>query len=116
MTRLISAVPVLPVLDLRQALAFYTKLGFHTVMTRDDNAAIERDKVQIRLWACIDHHLSENSSCRLEVEGLDAFAKTLEGEGLVDPGTTAQPKPWGTREILVSDPSGNAIIFFERVR
>lgn len=62
------AVPVLPALDINQAIAFYEqRLGFTTLFKYDDYAGLSRGGIQIHLWLCDDRHIAENSGCRVNL-------------------------------------------------
>ena len=114
--RLLQGIPVLPSTDLEASLSFYeTKLGFRRHIDSDDYAGVERDGVQIHLWLCDDRSISERTSCRINMSGVDTLFALCRDRGAVDPDATIEEQPWGFREFSVRDPSGNVVIFAEEI-
>ena len=114
--RLILGIPVLPSLDLDASLAFYeTQLGFRRHIESDDYAGVERDGVQIHLWLCDDRNIAENTSCRINMTGIDTLYALCRDRDVVPPDAAIEEKPWGFREFSVVDPSGNLVIFAEEI-
>jgi hypothetical protein len=67
-----SGIPVLPALDLAKALEFYVEMmGFKMIIDLDDYAGVQRGAVQIHFWLTDDPQFPANSSCRIEVTGID---------------------------------------------
>ncbi|MBC8116073.1 MAG: VOC family protein [Candidatus Saccharimonas sp.] len=111
------AIPLLASLDIDRTLTFYAeKLGFDTqVFHVDDAAGVERDGVQIHFWKCDDRHIAENTSCRIEVEGIDTLYEELLPRGVVHPNGPLADQPWGFREFAVLDCDGNLITFVQEL-
>lgn len=129
---MVSAIPSLPVSDIERGVTFYRDtLGF-TVGYRDDEFAIvNRDDVEIHLWAATDEdwHTEDESSpvvsgaesfiagtasCRVGVEAVDELHAWLHPHGIIHPNAPLRDTEYGTREFTVLDPDHNAIAFFER--
>lgn len=111
------AIPLLASLDIDRTLTFYAeKLGFEMeVFHVDDAAGVERDGVQIHFWKCDDRHIAENTSCRIEVEGIDTLYEELLLRGVVHPNGPLADQPWGFREFAVLDCDGNLITFVQEL-
>lgn len=111
------AIPLLASLDIDRTLTFYAeKLGFDVeVFHVDDAAGVERDGVQIHFWKCDDRHIAENTSCRIDVEGIDSLYAELLSQGVVHPNGSLEDKPWGFREFAVLDGDGNLITFVQEL-
>jgi catechol 2,3-dioxygenase-like lactoylglutathione lyase family enzyme len=114
--RLLLTIPVLPVLSIEETLSFFeSKLGFRRHIDSDDYAGVELDGLQIHFWLCTDASLPGNSSCRLNVSGVDAFYVRFLAAGVVKESDAPEEKPWGFREFAVVDPSGNLVWFAEEI-
>ena len=114
--RLLLGIPVLPATDLEASLDFFeTKLGFRRHIESDDYAGVERDGIQIHLWLCGDRTVAENSSCRINMSGVDALYAQCRDLNVVHTKGELEEKPWGFREFSVVDPSGNVIVFAEEI-
>ena len=115
--RLSRAIPLLASLDIDRTLAFYAqRLGFTREVFRvEDAAGVERDGVQIHFWKCDDRRIAENTSCRMEVIGIDGLFAELLPQGVVHPNGPLENKPWGYREFAVLDCDGNLITFVEEI-
>ena len=111
------AIPLLASLDLDRTLTFYAeKLGFDVeIFHVDDAAGVERDGVQIHFWKCDDRHIAENTSCRIEVEGIDTLYEEVLPQGVVHPNGPLEDQPWGFREFAVLDCDGNLITFVQAI-
>ena len=131
---MLRAVPALPVSDMERSAAFYRdKLGF-TIAYRDGGfAKLQRDEVEVHLWAATDESwrgravsepiisgaesfIAGTASCRLGVEGVDELHRVIQPLGILHPNGQIEDMPWGTREFGITDPDNNLITFFERPR
>jgi DNA-binding transcriptional MerR regulator len=109
------AIPVLASLDLEATQRFYAeRLGFEPLFTYPDYAISARDGIQIHFWLTDDRRDPENTSCRIEVTGIDALYEEMTAAGVVHPNGPLTSQPWGTREFAVLDADGNLIKFSER--
>jgi DNA-binding transcriptional MerR regulator len=109
------AIPVLASLDLEATQRFYAeRLGFDPVATYPDYAVSARDGVQIHFWLTDDRRFAENTSCRIDVSGIDALYAELNGNGVVHANGQLTEQPWGIKEFSVLDADGNLIKFGER--
>ena len=115
-TTLERAIPVLASLDLEQTQQFYAdKLGFAPLFTYPDYAISGRDGVQIHFWLTDDRRYAENTSCRIDVVGVDALYAEMSATGVVHPNGHLKDQPWGMREFSVLDGDGNLIKFGQQV-
>lgn len=113
---LLSAIPVLPAIDLRASTLFYSsRFGFEVVYEEGGTAVLDRDSIRIVLWHCDDPEIPKQTSCRVIVRGIDALFAELESAGVVHPNGALEEKPWGFREFTALDACGNAIVFAEPV-
>ena len=111
---LLSAIPVLPTLDLAESLAFYReRLGFVVTFHYDDYAGLQRDGVQVHLWLCQDPELPKDTSCRFQVSGIDELYQAYHAQGVIHPNGALETKPWGFREFTALDGDGNGLVFAE---
>lgn len=113
-----SAIPVLPVLDIDRTLAFYQdKLDFKTIANYADQgcAIVERDGVQLHFWKTDNDRLPPQSSCRVNVTGIETLYAECERQGIIHPNGRLSEKPWGLKEFVVLDPCGNGIFFQESI-
>ena len=114
--KVLAAVPVLPVLDLAKAMAFYQeKLGFRALFTSEGYGGVIRDATEIHLWVTTDPKLASMTSCRLIVEGINALYAELEAKGVIHPQGPLEAKPWGTKEFVALDVDGNALRFAQEL-
>ena len=117
MVKLLKAVPVLPALNIKGTVSFYEhKLGFAVRHQEDEYGIIVRDDVEIHFWKCDDKNISENSSCRLTVEGVDEIYEQAKQANIVHPNAEIETKPWGMRELAIIDLNGNLVWFLEPVQ
>jgi len=112
---LTGAVPVLHTTDLSQATSFFGQLGFQVLHQDVEYAIVTRDSVKLHVWLCPDRTLAENSSCRLQVTGIEALYQEYQTKGLLASNAMVRDTPWGTRELVVFDPDRVLITFVERV-
>ena len=63
-------------------------------------------------------HISEHhgdscpgSALRIEVEDVDYWCRELNVKGYKNARPTIAEQPWGYREMVISDPAGNRLIF-----
>ena len=115
-TTLERAIPVLASLDLEQTQQFYAeKLGFAPLFAYPDYAISGRDDVQIHFWLTDDRRYAENTSCRIDVVGVDALYAEMSASGVVHPNGHLRDQPWGMREFSVLDGDGNLIKFGQQI-
>lgn len=114
MSRIASAVPVLPAQDLDATLEFYRRvLRFKAEFRQPTYAAVSRDGVQIHFWLCPDRAMAEASGCRLNVVGINALYAECRSHGVIHPNGELAVRPWGLREFAIVDCNGNLICFAE---
>ena len=111
MASILSTVPVLASLDIAQSRQFYEeRLGFACRLQVSDYLIMERDGCELHFWVADDRHIAEHTSCyvRGDTGALHAdFARR--GLPLAPPAV----RPWGMKELYVTDPHGNLLKFGE---
>ena len=110
-----SAVPVLPTTNISQATSFYGQPGFQVLHKGADNVIVKRDAVELHMWLCPDRSLAENSSCRIQVAGIEALYQEYLTNGLLTTKAAVRDKPWETKGFVVFDLDRVLITFVERV-
>lgn len=131
--KLIHAIPALPVTDISQRLPFYRDiLGFSLGYHDSEFAILQRDGVELHLWAATDESwrtrtdqmpvvygsesfIAGTASCRIAMTGVDELYAALQPRDVIHPNAHIANRPWGTREFGVIDPDNNLITFFERL-
>jgi catechol 2,3-dioxygenase-like lactoylglutathione lyase family enzyme len=108
-----GAVPVLPTTNISQAASFYGQLGFQVLHQEAEYAIVKRGVVELHVWLCPDRSLAENSSCRIQVTGIEALYREYQSKGLLASNAALRDTPWGTREFAVFDPDRVLITFVE---
>ena len=99
-----GAVPVLPTTNMSQATRFYGQLGFQVLHQEAEYAIVKRDGVELHVWLCQDPALAENSSCRIQVAGIEALYQEYQIKGLLASNAAVRHTHWGTKEFVVFDP------------
>ncbi|NNL64996.1 MAG: VOC family protein [Myxococcales bacterium] len=113
-SRIGFAIPVLPVLDIGEAVTFYReRLGFEVLFEYPAYAGFARDGVQLHVWCTEDPALPRSTSCRFQVSGIDALDAELGARDVIHPNGALAEKPWGFRELTVLDLCGNCLVFAE---
>lgn len=108
------AVPVLASLDLGATQQFYAeRLGFDRLFTYPDYAISGRDGIQLHFWLTDDRDIPQQTSCRIDVTGIDALYAEMQAAGVVHPNGPLREQPWGMKEFAVLDGDGNLIKFAE---
>lgn len=129
--RMLRAIPALPVRNMGQSVEYYRgKLGFTLVHKEAGFAILQRDEVEIHLWAATDESwrtrhdsapvisgaesfIAGTASCRVGIQDVDELYRTLEPLGILHPNGQLGETWYGTREFGVLDPDNNLITFFE---
>ena len=115
-----APVPILRMFDVAKARAFYIDyLGFAVLFEHRFEPSLPL-YMGIRRGAC-ELHLSEHhgdaspgAAIRIEVDDIDALHAELTAKSYNYARPGIEPKPWGTREIAVTDPFGNRLHFCAR--
>ena len=114
-----SPIPILRSFDEAKAKEFYVGfLGFNIDWEHrfEDNTPLY---MQISKEGCIihlsEHHgdSSPGASLRITTENLDHYHKELIDKRYKNARPGIQDMPWGTRDMAISDPFGNKLIFNE---
>jgi hypothetical protein len=109
------AIPLLPAPNVRDSVDFYGEcLGFEEAFVSDDYAGVRRGGVEIHLWQCDDRYIAENTSCRIEVDGIESLYAEYQTAGVIHPTGALELKSTGCREFSAVDDSGNMLVFAER--
>ena len=113
--------PVLRIFDEDKAREFYVEyLGFTVNWEHrfEENfplyMEVARDKCVLHLS---EHHgdCCPGGAVRIEVGDIDGFHKQLSESGYKYAKPGLEEMPWNAREVVVTDPFGNRLIFFEPV-
>jgi catechol 2,3-dioxygenase-like lactoylglutathione lyase family enzyme len=116
---LAGVTPILRVFDIDKANEFY--LGYLGFQIRWEHRfgddfplylEVGRDGCQLHLS---EHHgdATPGSAVRIPVEDIASFHEELRAKDYRFAKPGLEETPWGTREISVTDPFGNRLIFFE---
>ncbi len=130
--KMLRAIPVLPVKDMKRSLIFYCDiLGFSLGHHEKGFAALYINQVRfLHLWEASDEtwqtrnslepivsgaesFLAGTASCRIEVAGIDDAYQRMEPLGIVHPNAPLRDQWWGERDFGVVDPDNNVITFYE---
>lgn len=110
-------IPILRSFDEAKAREFYLEfLGFVVDWEHrfEENTPLymqlSKDNCVIHLS---EHHgdSSPGASLRISTRNLDAYQKELLGKSYKNARPGIQSMPWGTRDMAISDPFGNKLIF-----
>ena len=71
--------------------------------------------MELHVWLCPDRSLAENSSCHIQVTGIEALYQEYQTKGLLASNAAVRDTPWGMKEFVVFDPDRVLITFVERV-
>ncbi len=114
----ISATPVLASLDIARSVDFFcSRLGFTKLYAEQGSyGVITRGSVGLHFWACNEAHIAENTSCRVQVSGIEALYAQCQAHGIVHPNAPLADKPWGSREFAIVDPDRNLVTFSEHLQ
>jgi catechol 2,3-dioxygenase-like lactoylglutathione lyase family enzyme len=111
-TRFLRTHPVLPSLDLERTTHFYQEhLGFSPWKPRDDVVVLSRDQIELHFWSCEDENIPANTSCRIQVSGLEALFAHCQQAGLNC--SPLEGDPARMRVFGLGDPDGNLLWLFE---
>ncbi len=114
-----SPIPILRSFDAVKAKEFYVDfLGFNIDWEHrfEDNTPLY---IQLSKDDCIihlsEHHgdSSPGASLRITTNNLDTYHKELIDKKYMNARPGIQDTPWGTRDMAISDPFGNKLIFNE---
>jgi len=117
--KLQSPIPILRSFDEVKAKEFYVDfLGFNIDWPHrfEDNTPLY---MQLSNDGCIihlsEHHgdSSPGASLRITTNNLDFYQRELIGKQYKNAKPGIQDMPWGTRDMAISDPFGNKLIFNE---
>ncbi|MCP3742366.1 bleomycin resistance protein [Rossellomorea sp. BNER] len=130
--RMISAIPALPVRNIKHSIDFYCdKFGFTLGYHEEGFAVLLFNEVRlIHLWEASDESwqsrynskpiisgaesfIAGTASCRIEVEDIDELYRRIQPLGILHPNAQLRDQWWGVREFGITDPDNNLIEFFE---
>ncbi len=110
LTKFKVAAPVLPSLNFRETIDFYTKkLGFELVGQYPDYLIFDRDNVSLHFWSCDDPTLAKASGCYIYVEGIEVLYREFEKQGFVHPNGKLRQTDYGIMEFAALDVHGNLL-------
>ena len=116
-------IPLLRVLNMKQAIDFYTKIldfefKYSSVSEDDWGIDLINDKAEIKLTIAEGDQKS-GIAIYVEVDEVDNLFKKYLSRGLDTSSKKESPvhqgpltQSWGTREFYVNDPGGNTLRFF----
>jgi len=117
---LLAPTPIFRMFDEAKTREFYVRwLGFRVQFEHRYEPdmplymAIERGNCILHLS---EHHgdTTPGSAIRIEVSDVDELHRELSSRPYGFARPSVEPRPWGTREISLTDPSGNRLHFFSR--
>jgi hypothetical protein len=112
---LIKAIPVLPVISVRESVDFYTcKLGF-TGVNLGDHAILHYKNVQIRLQMATAKRPFHKGSCYFFTDDVECLYADFSAKELIYPKNQLAGKPRGVKEFTVQDNNGN-LLYFAQVK
>ena len=115
-----APIPMLRIFDEAKAREFYIDyLGFRVEWEHrfEDNFPVF---LQISSGACVinlsEHHgdACPGAAVRIEVERLDDYHKTLHEKPYKFAKPGVESRSYGVREMILRDPFGNRLVFFDR--
>ena len=107
----VDSTPILPVLDMDSAVAFYERAGFdvhrydggdYAFVHYDDESVFDLDVAEPAL-----DRPANKAGCYLITPEADAWHDRMRGAGLDV--SALEPKPWGMTEFTLTDPDANTI-------
>ena len=113
--------PILRSFDEAKTLEFYVDfLGFKVDWQHrfEDNFPLY---LQVSLGDCVLHLSEHHGDCtpgaavRIQAQGLEAYQQQLLARNYRNAKPGIEDTPWGSREMSISDPSGNRLVFVEEV-
>ena len=114
-----KVVPILRIFDEAKTLAFYVDfLGFKVDWQHRFEANFPL-YLQVSLGDCVlhlsEHHgdCSPGAAVRIQAEGLEAYQQQLLAKDYRYAKPGIEETPWESREMSISDPSGNRLVFVE---
>lgn len=113
-SRLLTAIPVLPSLNIQKSLDFWSeKMGFEGWGWEDPPTygGVGRDGIELHYFPTEKKEVCEWSSCRLTVDDIRELHEKAQTAGIIQPNGPLADKPWGWREFSVLDPHGVCIVF-----
>jgi Uncharacterized protein conserved in bacteria len=110
-------IPILRSFDEAKAREFYIDfLGFEVLFEHRFEPGLPL-YLALRQGAC-ELHLSEHfgdaapgAALRIAVPDVDAYCRALNAKGYRHARPGVQAQPWGWREMAISDPFGNRLVF-----
>lgn len=108
------AIPVLPMRDRAETIAFYQALGFENVSSHDTYAILCRGSIEIHFTLFPEIVPTESyAECYLRVTNVDElfqeFGQPLPSRHGIPRIGQLEDQPWGMREFYIVDPSGNLL-------
>jgi len=116
---LLGTIPVLRILDAAKAREFYVDfLGFTVGWEHrfDGDAPLY---MEVALDGCTIHLTEHHGDCipgaavRVRTRDVDGYSQRLRDKNYRHARPGVEAKPWGTREMAITDPFGNTLIFVD---
>lgn len=116
-----KVVPILRIFDEAKALEFYVDfLGFKVDWQHRFEANFPL-YLQVSFGECVlhlsEHHgdCSPGAAVRIQAQGLETYQQQLLAKDYRYAKPGIEETPWETREMSISDPSGNRLVFVEEI-
>lgn len=107
-----KAIPVLASLNIDATEKFYQeKLGFETLDNYGNYLVMKRGNFVLHFWSTDDKYLAENTSCYVDVTGVDELYAEYEKAGVVHPNGKLTNHDYGMRDFSILDGDGNLVKF-----
>lgn len=115
--------PVLPVIDVSKAVAYYVnnlgfKLGFTDTIDAHGYAGVRRDHVEINLqWHDEKEWVAglDRPMLRIYVENISELFDEYNSNKVFHDNTFLKKTPWGTEEFAFYDLYGNGLTFYREI-
>jgi catechol 2,3-dioxygenase-like lactoylglutathione lyase family enzyme len=106
----VEAKAFVPSKDFALCKQFYQDLGFELAWSSDDLAYLRNGNSSFLLQRFYNKEHADNFMMHLLVEGVEAWWRHVEAQGLVAKyNVRAEPpadRPWGIRDFVIIDPTG----------
>lgn len=114
--KLVRGIPVLASLDLDSTQQFYEeKFGFQTINKYHNYLIVKRDDIVLHFWQCSDKYIAENTSCYINVQGIDTLYAEYQAAGVIHPNAPLKSHDYGMREFAALDGDGNLLKFGQQI-
>jgi hypothetical protein len=111
---LLKAIPVLPAVNIRDTIDFYTlKLGF-TGVNYGDYAILKLKEAEIHLAMATTKNPFHPGSCYILTDDIECLYADFSAKELIYPKTILKDKPGRCKEFSIKDNNGNLVRFGQK--